>query len=38
MENAGKQFDPFIADVFFEVKDQFEAVSRKNADKSLSKV
>jgi len=22
MENAGKQFDPFIAEVFFEVKDQ----------------
>ena len=23
MENAGKQFDPYIADVFFGVKDQF---------------
>ena len=26
MENAGAQFDPKIAEVFFEVKDQFEAV------------
>jgi putative two-component system response regulator len=26
MENAGKQFDPNIADVFYEVKDQFKAV------------
>ena len=26
MENAGTQFDPFIADVFYEVRDQFKAV------------
>ena len=26
MDNAGKQFDPVIADVFYQVKDQFEAV------------
>jgi putative two-component system response regulator len=26
MENSGKQFDPFIADVFYEVRDQFKAV------------
>jgi len=31
MENTGKQFDPYIADVFFEVKDQFKVVSAKNA-------
>ena len=29
MENAGTQFDPFIADVFYEVKDQFKAVAAK---------
>jgi len=26
MENAGKQFDPLIADLFYEVRDQFKAV------------
>ena len=26
MENAGKQFDPVIAEVFYEVRDQFDAV------------
>jgi len=28
MDNAGTQFDPIIADVFFEVKDQFNEVSQ----------
>jgi len=28
MDNAGKQFDPLIVDVFCEVKEQFEAVKR----------
>ena len=28
MENAGTQFDPFIAEVFYSVKDQFETVRR----------
>jgi len=27
-ESAGKQFDPSIVDVFYEVRDQFEAVNR----------
>jgi putative two-component system response regulator len=27
MENSGKQFDPSIADVFYEVKDKFKAVN-----------
>ena len=27
MENAGKQFDPNLAKVFFEVKDKFEAIN-----------
>ena len=26
MDNAGKQFDPLIADVFYEVREQFKAV------------
>ena len=26
MENAGKQFDPLIADVFYSIRDQFHAV------------
>jgi putative two-component system response regulator len=26
MENIGKQFDPFIAEVFYEVRDQFKVV------------
>jgi len=26
MDGAGKQFDPYIADVFFDVRDQFHAV------------
>jgi putative two-component system response regulator len=34
MENAGKQFDPFIADVFFGVKDQFSEVKLKYTDKA----
>jgi len=28
MEGAGKQFDPLIADVFYEVRDKFEAVKQ----------
>ena len=28
MENAGTQFDPLIADVFYKVRDKFEAVIR----------
>jgi len=28
MENAGSQFDPFIADVFYHVRDKFEEVVR----------
>jgi len=28
MENAGTQFDPMIAGVFYEVRDKFEAVAR----------
>jgi len=27
MENAGKQFDPKLAEIFFEVKDKFEAIN-----------
>ena len=27
MENSGTQFDPFIAEVFYKVRDQFKAVS-----------
>jgi len=34
MENSGTQFDPHIADVFFEVKDQFAAVRRNLARKT----
>ena len=29
MEGAGRQFDPFIADVFYETKEQFEKVRLK---------
>jgi putative two-component system response regulator len=29
MENSGTQFDPKIADVFYEVRDQFETVKMK---------
>jgi len=29
MENAGSQFDPIIADVFFEVREQFSAVTQQ---------
>ncbi|MCL2750917.1 MAG: two-component system response regulator, partial [Coriobacteriia bacterium] len=29
MEGAGKQFDPIIADVFFEVREQFNSVRRR---------
>ena len=32
MDNAGTQFDPFIADVFYEVRDKFSAVKQKYAD------
>ena len=32
MENAGKQFDPLIADVFYKVKDQFSAVKERLAE------
>ncbi|MCL2539642.1 MAG: response regulator [Oscillospiraceae bacterium] len=28
IDSSGKQFDPLIADVFFEVREQFEAVKR----------
>jgi putative two-component system response regulator len=28
MENSGKQFDPTIADVFYEVREQFKAVTK----------
>jgi HD-GYP domain-containing protein (c-di-GMP phosphodiesterase class II) len=28
MENSGTQFDPAIAKLFFEIKEQFETVSR----------
>jgi putative two-component system response regulator len=28
MENSGKQFDPLIADVFYEVREQFKAVTK----------
>ena len=28
-ENAGKQFDPLIVNVFLDIRDQFEAVSKK---------
>jgi len=28
MENSGKQFDPLIADVFYELKDQFKEIIR----------
>ena len=28
MENAGSQFDPLVAETFYEVRDQFEGVSR----------
>jgi putative two-component system response regulator len=34
MDSAGKQFDPFIADVFFEVKDQFSAVKQNHNDEA----
>ena len=33
MEGAGKQFDPIIADVFFEVREQFRAASQSYAEK-----
>lgn len=36
MENAGKQFDPIIADVFFEVRDQFYDVRRDYSDKEAA--
>ena len=29
MESAGKHFDPFIADVFYNVKDQFKTVQQR---------
>jgi putative two-component system response regulator len=32
MDDAGKQFDPLITDVFFEVRDQFAAVNRVQTD------
>ena len=32
MDNAGTQFDPFIADVFFQVKDRFGAVKQKSTE------
>ena len=34
MDNAGKQFDPLISDVFFEVKELFHEVKQKYADTS----
>jgi putative two-component system response regulator len=30
MESAGRQFDPLIANVFYEVRDKFEQVSKYN--------
>jgi len=36
MDGAGKQFDPAIANVFFEVREQFRAVSQKYAKKTQS--
>jgi len=30
MESAGTQFDPFIADAFYKVEDQFEAIRQNN--------
>jgi putative two-component system response regulator len=32
MDNAGKHFDPFIAEVIFEVKDQFVAIPIKKRE------
>ena len=32
MDNAGKQFDPYIADVFLSVKDQFSEVKKSYDD------
>ena len=37
MENAGTQFDPFIADVFYEVRDKFKAVKDKYTDNEPGK-
>jgi len=34
MESAGKHFDPYIADVFYEVRNQFCAVSQDYAEKA----
>ena len=31
MENSGKQFDPFIADVFYEIKDDFNSIKQQYA-------
>lgn len=30
MESAGTQFDPYIADIFYEVRDQFERVAQSD--------
>ena len=35
MDNAGKQFDPLIVEVFFDVKDQFGEVRRSYAHGEL---
>jgi HD-GYP domain-containing protein (c-di-GMP phosphodiesterase class II) len=32
MENAGTQFDPVIADIFYAAKGKFEAIMRKTRD------
>jgi len=34
MDNVGKQFDPYITDVFYEVTDQFRTVRKMYADKA----
>ena len=35
MDGAGTQFDPFIADVFFEIKDQFSLVKSRTSERTL---
>ncbi|MCL2879481.1 MAG: HD domain-containing protein, partial [Treponema sp.] len=34
MDNAGTQFDPVIADVFFKVKEQFRVINDNNSSKA----
>jgi len=35
MDSAGKHFDPYIVDVFYEVKDQFSAVKQSHASRIM---